>query len=94
VNDLTGRAKDRRAAPDKPLDKDDHLVECERRGCSFVNDVRITSGPTFLDGNDDDWDKPKKKREVRDPTGKIMDVDFEELKSDNKMLPYNSPEDL
>jgi hypothetical protein len=56
--------------------------------------VRITSGPTYLDGNDEDWDRPKKKREVRDPTGKIMDVDFEELKSDNKMLPYNSPEDL
>lgn len=86
--DLTGKAKDRRAAPDKPYDKDDHFMECERRGCQFVNDVRIT------DILKPDLESPpqRKKKKHFAPDGTLLNVDFDEKPED--FLPYNTPEEL
>ena len=39
--DMRGRMKDERKSPDKPLDKDDHLMEDERRICQFINEVEM-----------------------------------------------------
>jgi len=39
--DLRGRAKDERAPSEKPLDKDDHIMECERRICEAVMDGKV-----------------------------------------------------
>ncbi|KKL56270.1 hypothetical protein LCGC14_2247100, partial [marine sediment metagenome] len=94
--DLTGRAKDRRAPSDKPADKDDHLVECERRGCSFVNDIRIEIGVTHLvDEEEYDPRFSKRKKKIHTaPDGTILNVDFEERDDGVVQIPYNSPEDM
>jgi len=39
--DLRGRSADERAKPDTPLDKDDHLMQCERRICQYIDEAEI-----------------------------------------------------
>lgn len=36
--DWRGKANLERKRPDKPIDKDDHVIECQRRGVEFVDD--------------------------------------------------------
>lgn len=62
-----GIAKDNKSPKEKPVDKDDHIMECERRICEYV-----------VDGNFEfiDIEMLDKKHRVITESGAIMDIDL------------------
>lgn len=59
------RMRDERKRSDKPIDKDDHIIECQRRAVEYVVDGNI------------DMDIVHREMEFVTPDGRILDIKFE-----------------
>lgn len=72
---LRGRTADEKKRPDKPIDKDDHVIECQRRMIEAIVDGKVEIQE--LD-----------KHELLAPDGRVLDVELPRPNIDNEDEEY------
>lgn len=77
--DWRGKAQAERKRPDKPIDKDDHIIECQRRGCEFVE-----NGDLYKTENIDQYPALLPSGETIHAT--FDDMAFDEQEIDNTLM--------